>query len=896
MGYKKSKSLLIEFRNMFKKQIKKIILPRVKTFLPQLKEIEKKFLIGGKRSPFRGKQAPLSQKISLVVPTYNVAKYLDDFLLSIANQSTGLHNLEIIIVNDGSPDNSDEIAKRWQKAYPQNIKYIHQKNQGLSGARNTGIQHATGEWISFPDPDDMLCRHYLHYVNKYLNRKRKKPLILLSCNLIMYDEATDKYTDNHPLNYKYKNSYSERDANHLRDYIQLSAASSFIHLASLRASKLLFQPTIKPTFEDGYLINRLLLKNGNMVAGFVKNAKYFYRKRRDESSLVFSARQKKEWYLDQLEYGYLDLLKKSVKRDGKVPYFIQRTVIYEIAPRIRHLLNHSERVDFLTIQEKNKFINLLDEIFTYIESETIRSMTFGMFNEEIRVGLLSMFKGESRAYDYIYLTRKNNKNNTIQLTYFSNDLIYKEVDIYVNGQIANKINFSKFSSSVLNRHFVNENRFWIHIPDGAELRATISGRPARFRYQGLNLGDRLTKERALTCFTSPLSPSIKLPLEAQRIRNYATSKEARSRFSGCWVLMDRDDTADDNAEHLYRYLKMIKKANNAYFILRKNSIDWSRLEKDGFNLIEYGSDDHIAALVNANILASSHAALFVMAPISNKWFNDLLSYKFVFLQHGVIKDDLSLALGKKPFDIFITSTQKEYESITSVTSNYLFTKQEVKLTGLARHDNLLSLPKTDETILIIPTWRNYLTAMNTSEGAMPKCVDDFTESDFAKSWIKLLASQDLHDLAEKYGKKIVFCPHPNMSIYLSDMHLPNWIETISPSDGISFQQLFANASVLITDYSSVAFDLAYINKPVIYYQFDQDIFFDSSHGYKRGYFDYERDGFGPVTTSSTKLFKNLKEILDGEEKDIYSKRRDEVFAFRDGHCCERIYNEIIKII
>lgn len=89
--------------------------------------------------------------ISVVVPIYNVENYLEQCLNSLLKQT--LKNIEIILVDDGSPDNSGIIADEYAKKY-NNIKVIHQKNSGLGPARNTGILHASGEYVGFVDSDD----------------------------------------------------------------------------------------------------------------------------------------------------------------------------------------------------------------------------------------------------------------------------------------------------------------------------------------------------------------------------------------------------------------------------------------------------------------------------------------------------------------------------------------------------------------------------------------------------------------------------------------------------------------------------------------------------------------------------------------------------------------------
>lgn len=101
-------------------------------------------------------------KISVVVPIYNVEKYVADCLDSILNQSN--QDFEIICINDGSTDLSGEIVKNYQNRYNDKIVYIEQKNQGLSAARNIGLSVAKGEYLCFVDSDDMLAENAIEFL------------------------------------------------------------------------------------------------------------------------------------------------------------------------------------------------------------------------------------------------------------------------------------------------------------------------------------------------------------------------------------------------------------------------------------------------------------------------------------------------------------------------------------------------------------------------------------------------------------------------------------------------------------------------------------------------------------------------------------------------------------
>lgn len=122
--------------------------------------------------------------ISIILPVYNVSKYLEECMKSIINQT--YKNIEIIVVNDESTDGSDYICEKYKKL-DNRIKVIHQKNQGLSAARNTGLNHCKGEYISFIDSDDYVKPDYIGKLYKSIKENNTK---------ISVCGYTDLYTDN----------------------------------------------------------------------------------------------------------------------------------------------------------------------------------------------------------------------------------------------------------------------------------------------------------------------------------------------------------------------------------------------------------------------------------------------------------------------------------------------------------------------------------------------------------------------------------------------------------------------------------------------------------------------------------------------------------------------------
>ncbi len=124
---------------------------------------------------------------SIIIPIYNVEDYLEETIESIINQTLNFEkHVQVILVNDGSPDNSEEICLHYQKKYPSNILYVKKENGGVSSARNKGIEYATGEIVNFLDSDDILAKDALEKVYEYYSKHKEE--IDVVCLPIFYFE------------------------------------------------------------------------------------------------------------------------------------------------------------------------------------------------------------------------------------------------------------------------------------------------------------------------------------------------------------------------------------------------------------------------------------------------------------------------------------------------------------------------------------------------------------------------------------------------------------------------------------------------------------------------------------------------------------------------------------
>lgn len=834
--------------------------------------------------PARSEPKPL--RLSMVVPTYNVEAYIDRFLESVFTQTSHLRSFEVIIVDDGSTDRTAEIVREWQVRHPRHLRYVHQENAGASAAKNTGLALAKGTWIGFPDPDDFLDKNYVRRMLKETEQEHEEPLLAVCSNMIFYFEDRDEYSDSHPLRYKFRHGKVRKSSHDLGNFIHLSGATVWLHRETVIRSGIRFDVRVKPSFEDAHFINRLFLASPNCTVSFIPEAKYYYRKRLNKTSQVDTAKTKNSWFVDRLKYGVLDLLQISEKTLGYIPDYIQRTCLYEIFGLFRYLIDHEERAAFLDNVTRHEFLSLIKVIFKYIDTRTINEFGLLSCTEEHKVALLAIFKDQRRESTAVYFHQLDQASGQMQFSYVSGGNDRLVVRPFVNGQVAKMHLPSQRSSTFMGTPYFTQHFFWVTLNDGDTICFDGEGAPCRIRRGGRAIGheaDWLTLRNALV----QAAPRDVSP-EHRRLREFVV--ESQDRYRDCWVLMDSNDRADDNAEHLYRHLMRQGRDGNVWFVLSRESADWDRLEKEGFKLLPFGSDDHIAAQVNASVLASSHAHHDVLWPVPRAEFGDLARYKFVFLQHGVLMNDLSSILNHKPIRLFVTSMPMEEAHVSRQDGPYVFSSREVLFSGLPRHDRLFT--KAGETvpdsILFMPTWRKYLTEEGDVTGMGRTKRDDFSETPFARNWSAILNSPDLTRLAERHGANVMFVPHPNMAMYLPDMAIPDWIETVDVRDGARYQDLLVRARVAVTDYSSALMEVAYLQRPVVYFQFDFDEFFAGDHTCRPGYFSFERDGFGPVVRNSDDVVARLDDALSGREDPAYAARRDVAFPFRDGGCCERV--------
>ena len=148
------------FSASVKKKIKKSVFRKGKEILPEkaVLAIQRERLEGGASSRYSQDSYSSVNSFSVISAVYNVEKYLDDYLESMIGQTIKKSNLQLVLVDDGSTDGTAAKIADWMSRYPDLIRYVRKENGGQASARNVGLDHATGDWITFIDPDDFVSR------------------------------------------------------------------------------------------------------------------------------------------------------------------------------------------------------------------------------------------------------------------------------------------------------------------------------------------------------------------------------------------------------------------------------------------------------------------------------------------------------------------------------------------------------------------------------------------------------------------------------------------------------------------------------------------------------------------------------------------------------------------
>lgn len=272
-------------------------------------------------------------KFSIISAVYNTAEYLNEMIESVIRQDIGFEeNVQLILVDDGSMDNSEEICQHYQGMYPHNILYIKKEHSGVSHTRNQGLQYVRGCLVNFLDADDKLEENALSEVWTFYE-KHREDVNIIAIPIFLFEAEQGE----HILNDKFDTSRVIKIEEEPTS-ILLSSSSSFISRESLKGRQ--FDERLQYA-EDAKLLTEIILHTGTY--GVINTTKYWYRKRKSHTSAIQSGCSNKGWYMDYLRGFSLQLLDWNIKEEFK--QYIAYLVMYDLQWRINQFEYAKETLD-----------------------------------------------------------------------------------------------------------------------------------------------------------------------------------------------------------------------------------------------------------------------------------------------------------------------------------------------------------------------------------------------------------------------------------------------------------------------------------------------------------------------------------------------------------------------
>lgn len=353
-----------------------------------------------------------------------------------------------------------------------------------------------------------------------------------------------------------------------------------------------------------------------------------------------------------------------------------------------------------------------------------------------------------------------------------------------------------------------------------------------------------------------------------------------------WLIHEKySETAQDNAFSFFRYCYENHPEKKVYFVIKKESEDYARTTPYQDRVVHFMSIKHMFLLLASRRIVSSESKGHGFAwRVSQGLIKPILNQKrFIFLQHGVLGlkkiDNTFKANGNNHADLFVASSDFE----KSIVNEYLgYRNKNIIVTGLARWDYLERSQPDGKQILCMPTWRNWLEEVSDSA---------FLQSDYFQNYYEMITSPELKDFLKRYDLHLKFYLHPKFIQYAQLFESDDEHIEIMQFGQKTVSELVKDSSVLITDYSSVAWEFFYLDKPVMFYQFDRQKYEE----YQGSYMDLDNELFGKSSDNLELLIAQLEEMFlkgdfasDQEIKPTY-------FNYVDQNNSERIFQEIMRI-
>lgn len=870
-------------------------------------------------------------KVTVVIPIYNVEQYITDALDSLLSQTIPQQEIEVLMINDGSTDNSAIICQKYVEKYT-NFKLVTQENCGVSSARNRGIRNAKGKYIFYLDGDDKLSKETIKNVTDFFDNHYDEIDIVAYPRFFWYKDGRkiphtrDKFMSKTKV-------YSLAEIPYV-SFSTLNIAIKNGNNIDLFDENLFFH-------EDEVYITNIILKKKKI--GYVCCAEYLYRK---HGSGLTDTSVNPYYIFEPTIKAYEELFKKYTY-NGKVDVYVQSLVLndfgwkivqdvifpyhyegsqYDLAlQRIRNLLNQIDddlilnhanidiyhRFYLLSLKDnqnlhlytgKNAIVLCRDEQILRMERNI--TIVFSKIKIEDNYvewwGFLKspFFLFSSKPELYAIIT----KNGT---TYREPIYLIESAYSYYKSKIKTatfwQFSFrvaSKNKTSIIFDVSLNKNSMDYKYFFMSDLSFKTNAKFQQFNRKGT----KCTKhEKIFTIEKIREEQKVNVGLEhwywKNRKKFWLVRKLSLFEYKKgkrIWLYYDSTGVGKDNG--YYQYIHDIKQIDGIerYYITH----DKSFAKSDAFegiphkNIVIFGSRYHKLLYLKCEKVITAYIENYNYLPFDlNTYghYRDINEPEIIYLQHGVLHahQPQKYSLEKLNIDKEVVST---FYEIDNLIRNYHFTYEHLIFSGMPRYDYIDTKSiNIKNKILLAPSWRQYLIATNGAGEWIP-IYNRFKNSKFYQELKKFLDSYELAELLERYNYTIDLKLHPIFGCYKECFDFNN------PRIQLADTNIKAEEySVFISDYSSFSFDFVYLKRPIIYFFPDYEMFKAGLMSYRQLDISLE-DGFGPLTQTANEAINALKLVFENFETDksVFHQRMEKFFLYYDNEQCDRIYRALTE--
>lgn len=868
-------------------------------------------------------------RISIIVPVYNAQQYLDDCIGSILQQTIDKSTIEIILLNDGSVDNSAQICKQYSDKYSF-IKYIEKENTGVSNTRNMGIKMAAGKYILFLDSDDMLTPESVEAIADFFDT------VYDDVDMVTYFMQPYKDGKNLKTHARYNDILKSSGVYDLEKTPYVIQTTMNICVKNMGENNIYFNEKMEFQ-EDQEYINRVLEKK--LKIGYCSKATYLYN-RNNENSAV--ATKFHAYYLFEGCMAYFESL--FSRYENNVPKYFQAMFFHDIRWKLAHKIlypfhyddkqfeNAMERIKKLlarvdvdvivsnpSINKKHihYWLNLKPDVYptAYVTEKSMDIIVNGKTIEKndkttIRIVKIEQtdsgcfrIRGviESSIYDYIdeepefYVVENSCDKKRLDVfrskySYVATNIMTNKIygfDYLLDPEKVKTISFrcivEYFEHDVIVNFMGNAVfRHKIRLYDYARGNYLIN-----FNSNTISFTEK-TKEEIYE-FEKAQVVLRGFDKETAELKNSAIDLRNKNRI---WLYSDMGTVLKDNG--YYQFVHDFEKKDGVlrYYIYTRplEEIEHLFTEEQKEFLVEYATAEHKLLYLSSEMIFSSFFGRESVSPFETVAkeldFYDIEHFRIVYMQHGVLHADYvnKYSAENAQCDKVLVSTNFEVENLTG---KYAYRQEELIRCGMPRYEfiNRNSVPK--KKILLAPSWRSYF-AKNVTANTYQISESFFRSCDYFVNFQSFINSKELAQLLEKYDIVLDVKMHPIINDIVSSLFKAD-------SNRINFVNSDINLEdykVFITDFSSFVFDFAYLNRPILYFVPDYLQFKSGMNLYRELDLPFEK-AFGNMVTDPENAVKELEKIFGNnfEPEEKYRKRMED-FYLPMGNCRQDIYEYV----